>query len=140
MTITHDKISSDLKDLFELSADTAISLIEKDSDLLPFMFKQKRSCKEHIVFTGEESTKQTINQALETTLHDATTLRFVLTYPGILTSDDGERSNAIILEGSEKGADTGFIFAQRYQQNEDGSYTWLSGNTFLKSTVRLRIH
>lgn len=140
MTITHNKISGDLKDLFELSANTAISLIEKDSDLLPFMFKQKKTSKEHIVFTGDESIKQTISQALETTLHDTATLRFVLTYPGTLTSDDGERSNAIILEGSEKGADAGFVFAQRYQQNEDGSYTWLAGDTFLKSTARLRIH
>ena len=139
MTTIHEKISSDLKQLFELSVDTAIGLMEKDNSLLPFMFKQKSTSKEHIVFTSE-ATKQTINHALETTLRDGMTLRFVLTYAGVITSDDGHKSNAIILEGSEKGADAGFIFAQRYQQNDDGSYTWSDGNSFLKTTERLRIH
>ena len=140
MAITHDKLSCDLKELFELSVEAAIGLIEKDSSLLPFMFKQTSTSKVHIVFTDEHSTKHAISQALKTTLHDITTLRFVLTYPGIIKSEDGERINAIILEGSEKGADAGFIFAQRYQQDEEGGYTWITGDTFLRATTRLRIH
>jgi hypothetical protein len=140
MPITHEKLSNDLKQLFELSVDMAMALIEKDHTFLPFMFKQSNETKEHIVFTGNsELKKKTISKAIQGALHDLLIIRFVAAYSGMLTSGDGERYNAIILEGSEKGQDRGFVFAKRYKQNENGACTWVPECDFIKQTNHLRI-
>lgn len=140
MPITHGKLSNDLKQLFELSVDVATALIEKERTFLPFMFKQTNDTKEHIVFTGNsELKKKIVSKAVQTALHDLLITRFVITYAGTLTSADGDRYNAIILEGSETGQDCGFIFAQRYKQNENGVCTWVPECDFIKQSNHLRI-
>lgn len=140
MAIVHEKLSNDLKKLFELSVDTAIELMERDKIFLPFLFRQNLYTKEHVVFTGDDrSNKEAFDKILKTTLSDPATQRFVFTYPGYVKSNEGERSPAVILEGSERGSIAGFVFAKRYTFDEHGSITWLIGNTFLKLSERLRI-
>lgn len=140
MAIIHEKLSTDLKKLFELSVDTAIDLMERDKIFLPFLFRQNMHTKEHIVFTGDNrSNKEAFDKILKNVLTDPATQRFVFTYPGYVKSPEGERSPAVILEGSERGSVAGFVFAKRYALDEQGSITWLIGNTFLKLSERLRI-
>jgi hypothetical protein len=103
-----------LMDLVFMASDHAIESLAGGGPLTPFVVVQSgpRRTLERFVADTLEASEAQMRRAVGSL--DASVTAFAMVYDGFLTVD-GEKFDAVLIEGGERGAPAAFEFAQRYR-------------------------
>ena len=105
--------SEKLMGLIFVALDHGVDSVRGGGPLVPFLMTEGREKKLHRFVT--ERLEEGLAKAQEAASSlDATTSSYAIAYDGYVTLE-GAKYDAVLVEAGERGAATGFLFAQRYK-------------------------
>jgi hypothetical protein len=134
--LRHPELSERLDQLFTHATNHGISALERGDTPFPFLFALGSEGGTVTVFVNDsdDPVAKGITDAKQSVVDQAEKVdAYVFGFDGLLNLSDGSRVDALILEGSERGLDFSFIFAERYRKDEDGNLVLIVvGNGFIR--------
>jgi hypothetical protein len=105
--------SESLMELIFLALDHGIDCVKEEGSLIAFLIEESQDRTLHRFVTDRIEAGLVKAQQFAGSL-DANTKKYAIGYDGYITIE-GTKYDAILVEAAERGAPTGFRFAQRYR-------------------------